>query len=239
VTLIVGVKVAEGISVAADSRVTEHPNGMRGVIVAADDAVKMRRIPGVGLMWIAFHGNPSIEGTNAMAMLDSFSPSRTLSGNEVAEEIHGFYLKEWNARVGGEPPAKEENCLGFHVYGASPSDSAPVVVKGIVPGSVTSLLDDKLGMFMAGETEFVERLVYGMAPRFSFPTYGKNIEPIIGQGTLIRYSDLRLEEARALTAFLVETAARMHLWTEPHRSSTSTVGGPVQVVTIRIPNSDK
>jgi hypothetical protein len=34
-----------------------------------------------------------------MAMLDSFSPSRTLSGNEVAEEIHGSYLKEWNLEL--------------------------------------------------------------------------------------------------------------------------------------------
>lgn len=59
-TLIVGVKVPEGIAVAADSRVTEHPNSMPGVIVAADDAVKMRRIPEVGSMWIAFHGNLSI-----------------------------------------------------------------------------------------------------------------------------------------------------------------------------------
>ena len=164
-------------------------------------------------------------------------PRRTLSGNEVADEIHEFYLKEWNARVGGKPPAREENCLGFHVYGASPSDSTPVVAKGIVPGSVTTLLDNKLGMFMAGETEYVERLVYGMAPRFSFPTYGKSIEPIIEQGTVIRYSDLPLEEARAVAAFLVETTAQMHLWTEPHRNKVSTVGGPVQVVTIRIPDS--
>ena len=42
VTLIVGVKVPEGIAVAADSRVTEHPNSMPGVIVAADDAVNLR-----------------------------------------------------------------------------------------------------------------------------------------------------------------------------------------------------
>lgn len=139
VTLIVGVKVPAGIAVAADSRVTEHPNGMLGVIVAADDAVKMRRIPGVGSMWMAFHGHPSIGGINAMTMLDGFTPSRTLSGKEVADEIHEFYLKEWNARVGGQPPAREENCLGFHVYGASPSDSTPAVMKGIVPGSVTPL----------------------------------------------------------------------------------------------------
>lgn len=56
-TLIVGVKVPEGIAVAADSRVTEHPSDMPGVMIAADDAVKMRRIPAVGSMWIAFHGN--------------------------------------------------------------------------------------------------------------------------------------------------------------------------------------
>jgi len=127
VTLIVGVKVPEGIAVAADSRATEHPSDMPGVIVAADDAVKMRRIPAVGSMWIAFHGNLSIGGINARAMLDDFTPSRTLSGKEVADEIHEFYLKEWNARVGGQPPAREENRLGFHVYGASPSDPIPRV----------------------------------------------------------------------------------------------------------------
>jgi len=237
VTLIVGVKVPEGIAVAADSRVTEHPNSMPGVIVAADDAVKMRRIPGVGSMWIAFHGKLSIGGINAMAMLDGFAPSGTLSGKDVADEIHEFYLKEWNVRVGGQPPAREEDCLGFHVYGASPSDSTPAVVKGIVPGSVTPLLDDKLGIFMAGETEFVERLVYGMAPRFSLQMCGKNIEPIIEQGTLIRYEDLPLEEARVLAVFLVETTAQMHLWAGPHRNNGSTVGGPVQVVTIRILDS--
>ncbi len=234
-TLIVGVKVPAGIAVAADSRVTEHPNGMPSVIVAADDAVKMRRIPGVGSMWIAFHGHLSIGEKNATTMLDGFTPSRTLSGKEVADEIYEFYLKEWNARVGGQPPAKEEDCLGFHVYGASPSDSTPAVVKGIVPGSVTSLLDDKPGIFIVGETEFVERLVYGMAPMFSFERCGKNIEPIIKQGTLIRYQDLSLEEARALVVFLVETTAQMHLWAIPHRDNGSTVGGPVQVVTIRIP----
>lgn len=235
VTLIVGVKVPEGIAVAADSRVTEHPSNMSGVIVAADDAVKMRRIPKVGSMWIAFHGNLSIGGINARAMLDGFAPSDTLSGKDVADEIHKFYLKEWN-RVGSQPPAREEDCLGFHVYGASPSDSTPAVVKGIVPGSVTPLLDDKPGIFMAGETEFVERLVYGMAPRFTFPLPEKNIESIIEQGTLIRYEDLPLEEARALAVFLVETTAQMHLWTHPHRNNGSTVGGPVQVVTIRIPD---
>jgi hypothetical protein len=237
VTLIVGVKVPEGIAVAADSRVTGHPNGMPGVIVAADDAVKMRRIPEVGSMWIAFHGNLSIGGINAMAMLDGFAPSRALSGKEVADEIHEFYLKEWNARVGGQPPTREDDCLGFHVYGASPSDSTPAVVKGVVPGNVISLLDDKLGIFIAGETEFVERLVYGMAPQFSFQTCGKNIEPIIEQGTRIRYEALPLDEARALAVFLVETTAQMHLWTYPYRNNGSTVGGPVQAVTIRIPES--
>jgi hypothetical protein len=236
VTLIVGVKVPVGIAVAADSRVTEQPSGMPGVIVATDDAIKMRRIPGVGSMWIAFHGHLSIGGTNARTMLDGFTPSRTLSGKEVADEIHEFFLKEWNARVGGKPPAKEEDCLGFHVYGASPSDSTPAVLKGIVPGSVTCLLDDEPGIFMAGETEFVERLVYGMAPLFSFQMHGKNIKPIIEQGTLIRYQDLSLEEARALAVFLVETTAQMHLWAIPHRDNGSTVGGPVQVVTIRIPD---
>jgi hypothetical protein len=42
-------------------------------------------------------------------------------------------------------------------------------VKGVVPGSLTSLLEDEHGIFIAGETEFVERLIYGMSPRFSFP----------------------------------------------------------------------
>lgn len=235
--LIIGVKVPEGIAVAADSRATEHPNSMPGVVVAADDAIKMRRIPAVGSMWIAFHGNLSIGGINAMAMLDGFAPSGTLSGKEVADEIYAFYLNEWNARVGGQPPAREENCLGFHVYGASPSDSTPAVVRGIVPGSVTSLLDGNLGIFIAGETEFVERLVYGMAPRFSLQACGNNIDPIIEQGALIKYQDLPLEEARALAVFLVETTAQMHLWTVPHRNNGSTVGRSVQVVTIGIPDS--
>jgi len=113
----------------------------------------------------------------------------------------------------------------------------PAVVKGIVPGSVTSLLDGKLGIFIAGETEFVERLIYGMAPQFSFQTCGQNIEPIIDQGARIRYEDLPLEEARTLAIFLVDTTTQIHLWASPHRNNGSTVGGPVQMVTIRIPDS--
>lgn len=54
---------------------------------------------------------------------------------------------------------------------------------------------------------------------------------------LIRYQEQSLEEARALAVYLVETTARMHLWTVPHRNNGSSVGGPVQAVTIRIPRS--
>jgi len=236
-TLIVGVKVPEGIAVAADSRATEHPSGMRGVVVTADDAVKMRRIPGVGPMWIAFHGKLSIGETDAVDMLGSFAPSGTLSGKEVADEIHEFYLNKWNEHVDGDPPPREENCLGFHVYGASPSDNTPAILKGTVPGGVTPVLDGELGIFMAGEAEFVERLVYGMAPMFSFQAGEAGKEQIIQQGNLIGYQDLSLEEARTLAVYLVEVTARMHLWTVPHRNNGSTVGGPVQAVTVRIPRS--
>ena len=76
-----------------------------------------------------------------------------------------------------------------------------------------------------------------MAPMFSFQAGEVGKEQIIQQGNLIGYQDLSLEEARTLAVYLVEVTARMHLWTVPHRNNGSTVGGPVQAVTVRIPRS--
>jgi hypothetical protein len=249
-------KGAEGIVLAADSRVTIFgeipgldPNQKLTVPSAFDNATKLLKVSNQKYVAAVTFGIGAIgerEPRTASSFMPEFeaeiSNERRLTVEAFAQKLGGFFLRQWANLNMPVNPALSDNMI-FMVGGydeGKPYGTSFVVQIPSQPKPHQIIPDGTFGINWGGQQEVVERLIRGFDP--SLPNIVQEILNIPPQnrdaslgdklaaklGTPIPFQFLPLQDCVDLAILLVRTTISLQKFTVGIRG----VGGAVDVATI-------
>jgi hypothetical protein len=251
-------KGAEGIVLAADSRVTlnnalpPQPNGQVFVIPATfDNATKLLRVKGQDHVGAVTYGVGAIGGQQprtAHSFLMEFEtrisekqPERRLTVEQFAKELSDFFLEQWNTRMTGIP-YQPGNDMVFLIGGYDEGSPYGRLFECYIPSRPVPVERcggaGEFGAVWGGQFEYVNRLINGHDPKtveMAAAALGLNTaqkEVLAAKfrelAAPIPYPFLPLQDCVDLSMFLIRTTMKMQTWTV----ALSGVGGAVDVAAI-------
>jgi len=195
-------------------------------------------------MGVAFYGKVNIgtsdaNARSALGLLAGLQNQewRDKSSLEIAVEIRAFYASK-QAEAGMTTAASERDQLGILVFGSGLVDSRPAIHRIVLPGEQepeTIPPAGQYGVVTAGENSYVNRLLYGIDPKFDFliqSALSLSNEAIAAlndnlkaRGQLITWAAMPLQDAVNLADFLVYVTKCMQDWSAGDKG----VGGPTDI----------
>jgi hypothetical protein len=251
-------KGAEGIVLAADSRVTltvqqVQPNGqVMSLPSTFDNATKLLRVKGQDYVGAVTYGVGAIgqqAPRTAHSFLSEFEAKlnathglgNRLNVEEFAKELSVFFLEQWNSQMAGVvlPPGAD---MVFLIGGYDNQAVYGRVFEFTIPGRPTPIEKypntGEFGIVWGGQREYVDRLINGFDPRaidlaqaelaLDDPTKDRLAAKLASLGTPIPFQFLPLQDCVDLSIFLIKTTMKLQTWTLGLRG----VGGAVDVATI-------
>jgi hypothetical protein len=250
-------KGAEGIVLAADSRVTlnasnPQPNGQTLILPATfDNATKLLRVKGQDYVGAVTYGVGAI-GQQAPRTAHSFLPELEaciaqannggrLSVERFALELSNFFMGQWNNLMAGVPNAPDNNMV-FLIGGYDQEAPYGRIFEFYVPNRPTPVerfaSPGEFGVTWGGQRQFVDRLLNGYDPRtvelaaqelgLDAVSKARLASKLRELSSPIPYPFLPLQDCVDLSIFLVRTTMKLQTWTVDIRG----VGGAVDVATI-------
>ena len=250
-SLAVVFKSAEGIVLAADSRVTLNvprgPENAREIIPAFyDNATKLLKVNGQDHVGVVTYGLGGL-GANAPRTAYSFMPefedvlliNDRLPVGEFAQKLSDFFAEQWLATM---PPNVDGPDLAFLIGGYNENEPYGRVYEVFIPSRPKPYerhLGNEFGVTWGGQKEYVDRLIRGFDDSLLAKiqnSYGQSSEQnqrlfqeIAGSSQLpIPFQFLSLQDCVDLTIFLIRTTITLQKWLVSPRG----VGGAIDVATI-------
>jgi len=253
-TIVVSVRVNDGLVMAADSATTFSDQAGSAVKVynSANKLFNLVKVWPIGAMTYGSGsiGAASIEtlskdlrvqldpatGRDPAIVLDP----QTYTVRQVAERARDFLFTRYQA---ASPDGVPGFHMGYRVCGYSAGATLPeaweVGISGAETFGPTSLYaDDAFGPRWAGETEALDRLVLGTGSRLADALHQGGLDE--ANATVIHHDlatrlyvqlylpAMPIQDAIDLARFLAETAAKFTLFS----LRAATVGGPIEVAAI-------
>ena len=248
-------KGAEGIVLAADSRVTltaeAKPNPQTTQLLPAfyDNATKLLRVNGQDHVGVVTYGVGAI-GQQSPRTAHSFIPEfeaelkqsnvGRLGVEDFAGRLGDFFLGKWNL---AKMPTNDQNQLVFLVGGYDEGVAYGRVFELSIPRTPKPLEqhkgDGNFGMVWGGQREVVDRLITGYDARL--PGIAENIlglapDKVSSLNTEMKrqlqapipFAFLPLQDCVDLSVLLIRTTMAIQNWMVGIRG----VGGPIDVATI-------
>ena len=244
-SLVVVVKGAEGIVLAADSRVTlntQQPGG--GLLnVNFDNATKFLTFSHSNHKWVAAvtHGDAVIGSRTPHSLISELEPrlgNRRLKVSEYAEEMRKFFYECWLAQYGSGGQASG---MWFVVGGYDRNEPYSAVYEFNVPNSsdvTPHYLGNIFGLRWGGQSEIATRIILGHDPALIQILKDKTnleasqineIEKVLGSLQYnIPYSVLPLQDCIDLATFLIRATMTVQGLAGVLRG----VGGMIEVASI-------
>ena len=250
-------KGAEGIVLAADSRVTlmaaMNPSGApvgQGQLVQQilpayfDNANKLLRVNGQNFVAAVTYGVGTIGGgepRTAHSFIPEFEAELTsqgvgrLSVQDFAQRLSTFFLNQWNTTMPAQQQPGQD--MVFIVGGYDQDAPYGKVYQMFIPSNPApqEMLAGQFGAVWGGQREFTDRLLQGFDPRVPgivqklYGTAHPNLESELrGLNVAIPYPFLPLQDCVDLSIFLVRTTITIQKWIVGVRG----VGGAIDVATI-------
>jgi hypothetical protein len=250
-------KGAEGIVLAADSRVTLMAQMQAPVVPGQpqtqpqllpayfDNANKLLRLSGQKFVGAVTYGVGAI-GTTQPRTAHSFLPEfdaelaaqqvGRLTVEDFANRLSGFFLRQWNATMPTSLPPGQD--MVFLVAGYDEGAPYGRVFEIFIPSrpSPVEMLPGNFGAVWGGQREITDRILQGydqQLPAIVQSVYGSlnaGLENAL-KGRLqvpIPFAFLPLQDCVDLSIFLVRTTITLQKWTVGVRG----VGGAIDVATI-------
>lgn len=219
-TIIIALKVAAGLVLAADSRLTIQEDGR--TVFLSDTNTKLFALKGhpVGIMTC---GSSFLQGRAVASWLESFAnhraPAPTCTFEEIVEALVAYL-----------PPPDQGSVTvvlaGFGPGATQGMDAQLFKVTVFASGEVHRFDLSNSAIFWDGEFEAITRLLLGFAPVYGNLLTGR---AEFGQGeTRVPYYAFTLEEGVDYLEFLATTQVRFQRFA----SVPPTCGGPIDVATI-------
>jgi hypothetical protein len=255
-TIVVTVKVTDGIVLAADSATsfTDAAGNVAKVYNSANKIFNLVKVWPIGAMT---YGAGSI-GTASISTLSKnlrqrLTPSRaqpsdpleldksnyTIEG--VATKARDFFKQCYDQTYAQHPVPGY--FLGYRVSGYSTPGDLPEsweirILENAVEGPIQIYQDDHFGPRWSGETEALDRLILGVSSKIGDALIGLGADSATVEQTIsglvnqlhanLFLPAMPIQDAIDLARFLVETAIKFaHFSLRP-----ATVGGPVEIATI-------
>ena len=255
-TIVVTVKVTDGIVLAADSATsfTDPAGHVAKVYNSANKIFNLVKVWPIGAMTYGA-GSIGAESISTLSKIfrDRLTPRKSrakpdpivLNKNsytieDVAKKARGFFEERYKAAY---PQPVPGYFLGYRVCGYSKPAKLPEaweikILENASEGPVRIYEDGLFGPRWAGESEALDRLILGFGSKMKEALVELGAPPDIADQTLRQlvnhlYANLFLpampiQDAIDLAHFLVETAVKFsHFSLRP-----ATVGGPIEVATI-------
>jgi hypothetical protein len=257
-TIVVTIRVTDGIVLAADSATsfTDSAGHVAKVYNSANKIFNLVKVWPIGAMT---YGAGSI-GTESISTLsktlrDRLTPRRvkqpekpdpivldraSYTIEDVAKKAKGFFEEHYKAAY---PQPVPGYFLGYRVCGYSKPANLPEaweirILENSSEGPVRIYEDAHFGPRWAGESEALDRLILGFGSKMKEALIALGAPPDVADQTLLQlanhlYANLFLpampiQDAIDLAHFLVETAVQFS-----HFSlRPATVGGPIEIATI-------
>jgi len=250
-------KGAEGIVLAADSRVTlnlakPQPNGPTLILPATfDNATKLLKVKGQDYVGAVTYGVGAIvqqSPRTAHSFLPELEAKITakhsiarLSVEDFAKELSEFFLDQWNAQMAGVP-YQPGNDMVFLIGGYDQQAPYGRVFEFYIPSRPNPTERytgvGEFGAVWGGQRQFVDRLLNGYDPRaldlaeselgLDASSKARLSNKFAELTTPIPYPFLPLQDCVDLSIFLVKVTMKLQTWTVDVRG----VGGAVDVPTI-------
>ena len=252
-SLAVVFKSAEGIVLAADSRVTLNitggaENAWETIPAFYDNATKLLKVNGQEHVGVVTFGLGAL-GTNALRTAYSFMPefeealSKDASGRlpvyEFAQKLSDFFVEQWRATMPSDFNGPD---LVFLIGGYNENEPYGRVYEVLIPSNPEPCErhpDNEFGVTWGGQREYVDRLIRGFDD--SLPAEVQHwydlsdeqneqlFQEIAGASQLpIPFHFLSLQDCVDLTIFLIRTTITLQKWLVGIRG----VGGAIDVATI-------
>jgi hypothetical protein len=247
VSLGVAFKAAEGIVLAADSRVTilaQRPGMSVAIAAFYDNATKLLKANGQDYVAAITYGAGAL-GTTAPRTAGSFLPefeselgTERLLVEEFARRLGVFFKSQWDASsmpVGADP-------MVFLVGGFDEGAAYGRVFEVSVPGAIAPVErnpGESFGLTWGGQVQTVTRLILGHDPDLprmivdylgADPSRIAEVQTLFAQnlGLPIPYQFLPLQDCVDLAILIVRTTTQLQSFLVDIRG----VGGRVDVATI-------
>lgn len=252
-SLAVVFKSAEGIVLAADSRVTLNASagaeGAREIIPAFyDNATKLLKVNGQDHVGVVTYGLGAL-GATAPRTAHSFMPEfedalgkdkkGRLTVGEFARKLSDFFVKQWRATMPADFNGPD---LAFLIGGYNNDEPYGRVYEVFIPSRPKPCErhpGDEFGVTWGGQREYIDRLIRGFddsLPAKVQHSYGQSgehnrrlFQEIARASQLpIPFQFLPLQDCVVLTIFLIRTTITLQKWLVSPRG----VGGAIDVATI-------
>jgi hypothetical protein len=238
---------AEGIVLAADSRVTltgQQPGSNLLFQAHYDNATKLLEVKGQDFVGAVTYGLGALgdrEPRTAHSYIPEFetelADEKRLPVEEFAAKLGAFFLRQWND---SNTPAGFDPMI-FLVGGFDEGEAYGRVFEVTIPASPTPVEKSptEFGITFGGQHEIAGRLLGGYDPRMEDlvkthvrmnPAQTKNFREKVLRGlqTPIPYQFLPLQDSVDLAIFLIRTTATLQGWVAGVRG----VGGAIDVATV-------
>jgi len=245
-------KGAEGIVLAADSRVTltaEMKHGKEKTMLPAtyDNATKLLRLSAIHNVGVVTYGIGAI-GQKEPRTAYSFLPEleKNLADKKIvqptvyefAKQLSDFFMDQWNEKM---PPNYSGPDMVFLIGGFDKDEAYGKVYRVTIPSNPEPEEQNanQFGVTWGGQLEYTNRLIKGFDPRL--PVIAKNFLKLTDEqqaalqkhlerelSTQIPYQFLPLQDCVNLSIFLIRTTIELQNWIVGVRG----VGGAIDVATI-------
>jgi hypothetical protein len=247
VSLGVAIKGAEGVVLAADSRVTleaSRPAPQPPIIVTFDNATKLLSFEGEKHKWVGAvtYGAAVIGARTAHSFFPEFElklPGERLPVAEYAKLLSEFFMERWKEvmQAGYQGPDMTFLIGGFDEGAAYGSVYILDIPRNPTPQPRTAG-DHDFGMTWGGQFEVASRIVHGFEPSLpgliqqALDLSGEQMQklmPVLGQLEFrFPYQVLPLQDCIDLATFMIRTTVTAQSLSVGIRG----VGGPIDVATI-------
>ena len=246
-------KGAEGIVLAADSRVTltttrQHENRSEVTHAYYDNATKLLRIDEQKYVGAVAYGSGAIVGANGPRAIHSYLPefeselaeskNGRLTVKEFAARLGRFFLRQWNA---AQMPAEADSAI-FVIGGYNQDSPYGEVYEVAVPVHPEPRLlqaDGEFGITVGGQNEISQRLMGGFD--MNLPAIAQEILGLVQEQKeklskglterlrpAIPFPFLPLQDSVDLAILIIRTTIAIQSLSLNLRG----VGGPIDVATI-------
>jgi hypothetical protein len=255
-TIVVSLKVTDGLVLAADSAATFYVPTARGTVTKiynnANKIFNLRKIWSIGAMvyGVGGIGAASVETLSKDLRrkfsdpndLEYYLNEATYTVEEVATKARKFLYEESYLSAYAQPPA--DFGLGYRVCGYSAHASLPEVWEFFIAGATCAAPyqiqnRDEFGLRWAGETEALDRLLIGATSHilgwlvhkgFIQQQQTSAIQAELTQqfGAPLWLPAMPIQDAIDVARFCVETASKY----ARYGMRPETIGGPIEVAAI-------
>lgn len=248
------IKLAEGLVLAAESRITigtqvNTPMGVQQLPVYFDNATKLLSFSSPNLnVGVVTYGQAVVGQQNprtAASFISEFEaglPPERLSVLEFAEKISEFYLKQWRSTMPPDDKINNIPNMTFVIAGYNPDEiygQVYVVEIPRIPKPVERSKNNEFGITFGGQHEIVSRIMMGYDIRLPdalqkglnlTPEQKAKVDPLLKQFLFpVPLQVLALQDGINLACFFIRTTMDAQKLSMGIRG----VGGAIDVAVIK------